>query len=113
MLNINQHSLESLPKQLPIYALRWEVQKIIEHYAEVFQCPRDFIISAVFGVVGTMCGRHVAIFDGKYRNHPNLWICHVAPSGSNKSSPIKAQIDTLKMWAEIVDGFRCDSRRIV
>ena len=90
MLNINQHSLESLPKQLPIYALRWEVQKIIEHYAEVFQCPRDFIISAVFGVVGTMCGRHVTIFDGKYRNHPNLWICHVAPSGSNKSSPIKA-----------------------
>ncbi len=67
-----------------------EVQKIIEHYAEVFQCPRDFIISAVFGVVGTMCGRHVTIFDGKYRNHPNLWICHVAPSGSNKSSPIKA-----------------------
>lgn len=90
MPNINQHSLESLPKQLPIYALRWEVQKIIEHYAEVFQCPRDFIISAVFGVVGTMCGRHVTIFDGKYRNHPNLWICHVAPSGSNKSSPIKA-----------------------
>lgn len=90
MLNINQHSLESLPKQLPIHALRWEVQKIIEHYAEVFQCPRDFIISAVFGVVGTMCGRHVTIFDGKYRNHPNLWICHVAPSGSNKSSPIKA-----------------------
>ena len=36
MLNINQHSLESLPKQLPIHALRWEVQKIIEHYAEVF-----------------------------------------------------------------------------
>lgn len=68
MLNINQHSLESLPKQLPIYALRWEVQKVIEHYAEVFQCPRDFIISAVFGVVGTMCGRHVTIFDGKYRN---------------------------------------------
>jgi hypothetical protein len=68
MLNINQHSLESLPKQLPIYALRWEVQKIIEHYAEVFQCPRDFIISAVFGVVGTMCGRHVTIFDGKYRD---------------------------------------------
>lgn len=80
MLNINQHSLESLPKQLPIHALRWEVQKVIEHYAEVFQCPRDFIISAVFGVVGTMCGRHVTIFDGKYRNHPNLWICHVAPS---------------------------------
>lgn len=90
MLNINQHSLESPPKELPIHALRWEVQKIIKHYAEVFQCPKDFITSAVFGIVGTMCGRHVTIFDGKYRNHPNLWICHVAPSGSNKSSPIKA-----------------------
>ena len=90
MLNINQHSLESPLKELPVHVLRWEVQKIIEHYAEVFQCPRDFITSAVFGIVGTMCGRHVTIFDGKYRNHPNLWICHVAPSGSNKSSPIKA-----------------------
>lgn len=95
MLNVNQHSLESPPKELPIHALRWEVQKIIEHYAEVFQCPKDFITSAVFGVVGTMCGRHVTIFDGKYRNHPNLWICHIAPSGSNKSSPIKALMQPL------------------
>lgn len=70
MLNINQYSLESPPKELPVHALRWEVQKIIEHYAEVFQCPKDFITSAVFGIVGTMCGRHVTIFDGKYRNHP-------------------------------------------
>ena len=95
MLNINQHSLDSPPKELPIYALRLEVQKIIKHYAEVFQCPQDFITSAVFGIVGTMCGRHVTIFDGKYRNHPSLWICHVAPSGSNKSSPIKALMQPL------------------
>lgn len=95
MLNINQHSLDSPPKELPIHALRWEVQKIIKHYAEVYQCPQDFITSAVFGIVGTMCGRHVTIFDGKYRNHPSLWICHVAPSGSNKSSPIKALMQPL------------------
>ena len=111
MLNINQHSLESPPKELPIHVLRWEVQKIIEHYAEVFQCPKDFITSAVFGIVGTMCGRHVTIFDGKYRNHPNLWICHVAPSGSNKSSPIKALMQPMnqeesRLYKEFREKFK-------
>ena len=111
MLNINQHSLESPPRELPVHALRWEVQKIIKHYAEVFQCPKDFITSAVFGIVGTMCGRHVTIFDGKYRNHPNLWICHVAPSGSNKSSPIKALMQPMnqeesKRYKEFREKFK-------
>ena len=95
MLDINPHSLDPPPKELPIQALRYEVQKIIEHYAEVYQCPKDFITSAVFGIVGTLCGRHITIFDGKYRNHPNFWICHVAPSGSNKSSPIKALMEPM------------------
>lgn len=95
MLNVNKDSLNSPPKELPIYALRLEVQKIIEHYAEVYQCPKDFITSAIYCIVGTLCGKHVTIDDGKYRNHPNMWICHVAPSGSNKSSPVKALMEPL------------------
>lgn len=95
MLNINKHSLDTPPKELPIYALRLEVQRIIEHYAEVYQCPKDFITSTIYCIVGTLCGKHVVIDDGKYRNHPNMWICHVAPSGSNKSSPVKALMEPM------------------
>ena len=112
MLDSNPHSLDSPPKELPIQALRYEVQKIIEHYAEVYQCQKDFITSAVFGIVGTLCGRHVTIFDGKYRNHPNFWICHVAPSGSKKNSeeeePILNQLTVSDVTPEglykILDG---------
>lgn len=77
------------PKELPISILRLEVQRTIERYAEAFQCSRDFVTSAVFCIVGTLCGKHVTIFDGVYRNHPNMWICHVATSGSRKSHAVK------------------------
>lgn len=95
MLKINSHSLDAPPKELPTYVLRLEVQRVIEQYAKVFQCPKDFITSAVYCIVATLCGKHVTIHDGKYRNHPNLWICHIAPSGSNKSSPIKALLEPM------------------
>lgn len=95
MLKINSHSLDVPPKELPTYVLRLEVQRVIEQYAKVFQCPKDFITSAVYCIVATLCGKHVTIHDGKYRNHPNLWICHIAPSGSNKSSPIKALLEPM------------------
>lgn len=95
MLKINSHSLDVPPKELPTYVLRLEVQRVIEQYAKVFQCPKDFITSAVYCIVATLCGKHVTIHDGKYRNHPNLWISHIAPSGSNKSSPIKTLLEPM------------------
>lgn len=90
MVGTTPFNFDDYPLELPVGTLRLEVQSIIKHYAEVYQCPRDFVTSAVFGIASSLCGKHVTIFDGKYRNYPNHWICHVAPSGSNKSAPIKA-----------------------
>lgn len=104
MLKINSHSLDAPPKELPTYVLRLEVQRVIEQYAKVFQCPKDFITSAVYCIVATLCGKHVTIHDGKYRNHPNLWISHIAPSGSNKSSPIKALLEPMHQEMVIAIG---------
>lgn len=81
------------PKELPISILRLEVQRTIEHYAEAFQCSRDFVTSAVFCIVGTLCGKHVTIINGAYRNHPNMWICHVGTSGSCKSHAVKRLLE--------------------
>lgn len=92
MINITSHSLEAPPHEIPICGLRLEVQGIINHYAEVFECSRDFITAAVYAIVSTVCGKHIEIFDGKYNNNPNHWLCVVAPSGSNKSSPIKEML---------------------
>lgn len=71
------------------------MQGIINHYAEVFECFRDFITAAVYAIVSTICGKHIELFDGKYNNNPNHWICVVAPSGSNKSAPIKALLEPI------------------
>lgn len=104
MLKINSHSLDVPPKELSTCVLRLEVQRVIEQYAKVFQCPKDFITSAVYCIVATLCGKHVTIHDGKYRNHPNLWISHIAPSGSNKSSPIKALLEPMHQEMVIAIG---------
>lgn len=87
--NTQETSVHTTPKELPISILRLEVQRTIEHYTETFQCSRDFVTSAVFCIVGTLCGKHVTVFDGVYRNHPNMWICHVGTSGSCKSHAVK------------------------
>lgn len=95
MVKITPHSLEAPTYEIPIWGLRLEVQGIINHYAEVFECSRDFITAAVYAIVSTICGKHIEIFDGKYNNHPNHWLCVVAPSGSNKSAPIKALLEPI------------------
>lgn len=96
MAEMSPFNFDGYPLELPVECLRLEVQSIIRHYADVFQCPRDFVTSAVFGIASALCGKHVTVFDGKYSNHPNHWICHVAPSGSNKSAPIKALLAPIR-----------------
>ena len=96
MPNITENALQSHPiKHLPIYGLRLEIQSLILHFAEVFQCPSEFVTSSIFAIVSTCCGRHISIFDGKYTNHPNHWICHIADSGKNKSSPVKQLMEPI------------------
>ena len=64
--------------------------------ASSLQCPVDIALSAMFATVGVAMGKRVIIDDGKYRNYPCLWVCVVAPSGSNKSTPIRFFLQPLK-----------------
>lgn len=81
---------------VPIDGLRGDVQAIIEEYSEVYQCSRDFIVSAMFSIVGSCLGKRLIIYDGKYRNFPCLWIAIVAKSGTNKSAPIKSLLQPVR-----------------
>ena len=74
---------------LPIDGLSEETQAIIEGYAKGYQCNRDIITAAVFMAASTAIGKRACTDDGRYKNYFPFFICVVAPSGSNKSTPMR------------------------
>lgn len=81
---------------LPVDGLSPNVTEMLRKVASSLQCPVDIALSAMFATVGVAMGKRVIIDDGKYRNYPCLWVCVVAPSGSNKSTPIRFFLQPLK-----------------
>ena len=75
---------------LPVDLLAEEIQVTIKAYADGYQCNRDFITAAVFAATSTAVGRKVCTWDNRHENFLPLWLCLVAPSGSNKSAPVRA-----------------------
>lgn len=80
---------------LPIDGLSKDVQAIIQGYTDGYQCNRDFITASIFSAVATAVGKKVRITDERYENHLTFFTCLVAPSGSNKSTPMKAILKPL------------------
>lgn len=87
-LNIDKNALCN-NLQLPIDGLSDDAKKILESVTETYQCSRDIVLSAMYAAVGAAVGKRIRIYDGKYYNYPCLWIAVVAPSGSNKSTPVR------------------------
>lgn len=92
---INSDSLAE-NSTLPIDGISRNAQAIINEVTEVYQCSRDIVLAAMFSAVGVAVGKNVKVSDGKYFNYPCLWICAVAPSGSNKSTPVRTILQPLK-----------------
>ena len=74
---------------LPIDGLSPEAQAIIQNYADGYQCNRDFITASIFTAVSTAVGKRICSDDGRYKNYFPFYICLVAPSGSNKTTPMR------------------------
>lgn len=83
-------------KTLPVDGLSTSATNILNKVASSFQCSPDIALSAMFVAVGVTMGKRVVVDDGKYKNYPCLWVCVVAPSGSNKSTPMKFFLQPLK-----------------
>ena len=81
---------------LPVDGLSPNATEMLRKVASSLQCPVDIALSAMVATVGVAMGKRVIIDDGKYRNYPCLWVCVVAPSGSNKSTPIRFFLQPLK-----------------
>lgn len=80
---------------LPVDLLAEGIQATIKAYADGYQCNRDFITAAVFAAASTAVGRKVSTWDKRHENFLPLWLCLVAPSGSNKSAPVRAVLRPL------------------
>ena len=81
---------------LPVDGLSPNATEMLRKVASSLQCPVDIALSAMFATVGVALGKRVIIDVGKYRNYPCLWVCVVAPSGNNKSTPIRFFLQPLK-----------------
>lgn len=94
-IEINRDELSD-KEVLPIDGLSGNAQRIVQEVADVYQCSRDIVLAAVFGAVGVALGKKVKIDSGKHTNYPCLWLCVVAPSGANKSTPVRFILQPLK-----------------
>ena len=87
MIQINNDALSTL--SLPIDGLSPMAQEVAQAVADTYQCNRDFVVSAMYMAASTAVGKKVRIYDGRYYNNIALYMCIVAPSGSNKTTPVK------------------------
>lgn len=95
-VSINPKGLEAIGNILPIDGLSAKVRGIVNDVVGAYQCNRDMVVASLFAVAGTAVGKRLVIDDGKYKNYMCLWICNVAPSGSNKSEPMRFLLRPLK-----------------
>jgi hypothetical protein len=73
---------------LTVEGLPGWAQDVVKEVADVRQCPLEFAWSAFFTAIATAIGDRIHV-KGKYDNPLMIWVANVAPSGSNKSQPVK------------------------
>lgn len=89
-------SLHNAP-ELPIWGMPKFFQMYCKNVTDTYQCPREFVVGAMFVAVSTAVGNRVLISTPKYKKKPmSLWVSTIAPSGSNKSEPVKEVMRPLR-----------------
>lgn len=73
---------------LSIEYFRPEIQAIIKSFMKSRPSSIDFYVCSMFAAVSAALGNKVVLYDGKFYNHPSLWIILVGDSGSGKSHPM-------------------------
>ena len=82
-------------RKMPIDGLPVYMREIIEEFAEALVAPVDFVAAGALVTAATAAGKRCSLRMGSYVNHPNLWLTLVAPSGFNKTAPIKFMLEPL------------------
>ncbi len=74
---------------LPLDELNPEISDIAREVAEVYQCPPDFAIVAMYAATAAVAGKKFKLWDGKHTNFPQIWAAIVAPSGTGKTEALR------------------------
>lgn len=80
--------------------------------AESYQCPLEFVLIPMINVFSSIAGNTVILNDGKFMNAPAHNIVVVAPSGSNKSQPMKYALKPLlKLNHNLYEDWKAQKRK--
>lgn len=75
-------------RELPIWCLPSNLQKVVTNVASGYQCSRDFVVASMFVAAATMLGKRVSCRFGNHNNFPSLWIAIVGNTASGKTAPL-------------------------
>lgn len=79
---------------LPTWGIS-HLEYYIDHISQIYNCPREYVISGIMVSISSAIGKNIKSFDGKYYNYPLLWMMIVGQQGTNKTEPIRQVINPL------------------
>lgn len=75
-------------RELPIWGLPTDLQRVVFDVTNGYQCSRDFVVASMFVAAATMLGKRVSYEFNNYTNFPGLWVAIVGNSASGKTAPL-------------------------
>lgn len=94
-VNIPKESTLSNNVEFPTKGCQEDILFYSKEVVRCYQCPLEFVLVPIINVFSAIAGNAVILKDGKFENAPLHNIIVVAPSGSNKSQPMKYALKPL------------------
>lgn len=94
-VNIPKESTLSNNIEFPTKGCQEDILFYSKEVARCYQCPLEFVLVPIINVFSAIAGNAVILKDGKFENAPLHNIIVAAPSGSNKSQPMKYALKPL------------------
>ena len=99
-------------RELPIWGLPTDLQRVVEDVAHGYQCNRDFVVASMFVAAATMLGKRVSCQFGNHTNFPSLWIAIVGNTASGKTAPLSFFFKPIElMEREAFEAYLTDLRQ--
>lgn len=96
-------------RELPIWGLPTDLQRVATDVANGYQCSRDFVVASMFAAAATMLGKRVSSTFGNHTNFPSLWIAIVGNTASGKTAPLSFFFKPIElMEREAFEAYRRD-----
>lgn len=88
-VNIPTNTMLSGKLLFPTDGAHPDIFHLAKEVSNTYQCPIEFVLVPMINALSVIAGNRIKLYDGKYTNTPMHWIGIIAPSGSNKSQPMR------------------------